>query len=50
MRSAALGIVLGGIVPLLFLPIPEKYVTKSDLHIIVGDHKDIENDLKSHEH
>ena len=47
MRSAALGIVLGGIVPLLFIPILEKYVTKSDAHIMVGDHEDIENDLKS---
>jgi hypothetical protein len=50
MRSAALGIMLGGIVPLLFIPILEKYVTKSDSHIMVGDHEDIENDLKSHKH
>ena len=34
MRSAALGIMLGGIVPLLFIPILEKYVTKSDAHIM----------------
>ena len=48
MRSAALGIMLGGIVPLLFIPILEKYVTKSDAHIMVGDHEDIEKDLTSH--
>ena len=28
MRSAAFGIMLGGIVPLLFIPMLEKYVTK----------------------
>ena len=50
MRSAAFGIMLGGIVPLLFIPILEKYVTKSDSHIMVGDHEDFENDLKSHRH
>ena len=42
MRSAALGILLGGLVPLLFIPILEKYVTKSETHIMVGDHEDIE--------
>ena len=49
MRSATLGIVLGGIVPLLFIPLLEKYVTKSDSHIMVGDHEDIAKDLDSHE-
>jgi hypothetical protein len=39
---------LGGIIPLLFIPILEKYVTKSDDHIMVGDHEDIEKDLTSH--
>ena len=48
MRSAALGILLGGLVPLLFIPLLEKYVTKSERHIMVGDQKDIEKDLRSH--
>ena len=50
MRSAAFGIMLGGIVPLLFIPLLEKYVTKSEDHIMVGDHEDVEKDLESHEH
>ena len=50
MRSAALGILLGGLVPLLFIPLLEKYVTKSETHIMVGDHEDIEKDLRSHGH
>ena len=50
MRSAALGILLGGLVPLLFIPVLEKYVTKSETHIMVGDHEDIEEDLRSHNH
>lgn len=50
MRSAALGILLGGLVPLLFIPVLEKYVTKSESHIMVGDHEDIEEDLRHHKH
>jgi len=50
MRSAAFGILIGGLIPLLFIPILEKYITKSDTHIMVGDHEDIEEDLKSHKH
>ena len=50
MRSAAFGIMLGGIVPLLFIPMLEKYVTKSEDHIMVGDHEDFEKDLESHKH
>ncbi|HIE48632.1 MAG TPA: hypothetical protein EYF97_05990 [Gammaproteobacteria bacterium] len=49
MRSATLGIVMGGVLPLLFIPLLEKYVTKSDSHIMVGDHEDIAKDLDSHE-
>jgi hypothetical protein len=49
MRSATFGIVLGGMLPLLFIPLLEKYVTKSDSHIMVGDHEDIAKDLDSHE-
>ena len=48
MRSAAFGIMLGGIVPLLFIPLLEKYVTKSEDHIMVGDHEDFQKDLESH--
>ena len=50
MRSAALGIMIGGILPLLFIPILEKYVVKSESHIMVGDHEDITKDLDSHSH
>ena len=50
MRAAAFGIMLGGIVPLLFIPLLEKYVTKSEDHIMVGDHEDFEIYLESHEH
>lgn len=50
MRSAAFGIMIGGIVPLLFIPLLEKYVTKSEDHIMVGDHEDFEKDLESHKH
>lgn len=50
MRSAAFGIMLGGIVPLLFIPLLEKYVTKSEDHIMIGDHEDFEKDLESHKH
>ena len=36
-RSAALGIVVGGLLPLILIPFLEKYVTKSKYHIaIVG--------------
>ena len=47
MRSAALGIVLGGAIPLIFIPFLERHITKSEKHIMVGDHEDIEKDLKS---
>ena len=46
MRARTLGIVLGGLLPLLLIPVLEKYVTKSKSHIMVGDHEDIEKDLK----
>ena len=41
-------IVIGGIIPLLMVPIFEKFVVKSRHHIVVGDHEDISKDLKSH--
>jgi putative Mn2+ efflux pump MntP len=46
LKSAAFGIVLGGLIPLSLIPIMEKYVTKSKYHIVVGDHDDIQKDLK----
>ena len=45
LRSAAIGIVLGGLVPLLFIPLLDKYVVKSKYHIAVGDHEDLKKDL-----
>ena len=46
MRTAALGIVLGGLLPLIFIPFLEKYVTKSEHHIAIGDHEDLKKDLE----
>ena len=45
-RSAALGIVLGGLAPLILVPFLEKYVTKSQYHIAIGDHEDLKRDFK----
>jgi hypothetical protein len=45
LRSAAIGIVLGGLIPLIIIPFLEKYVTKSKHHIAVGDHEDLKKDL-----
>ena len=50
MRARTLGIVLGGLLPLLLMPVLEKYVTKSKSHIMVGDHEDIEKDLMDEHH
>ena len=47
-RSMILGIVAGGVVPLLFVPFCEKYIVKSKHHIVVGDHEDVASDLESH--
>ena len=48
LRSAALGIVFGGLLPLIAIPFMDKYYTKSKYHIVVGDHEDIKKDLESH--
>ena len=45
-RQSAVGIVAGGLVPLIFIPFLEKYVTKSKYHIAIGDHEDLKKDLK----
>jgi H+/Cl- antiporter ClcA len=51
LRSAAIGIVIGGLLPLPFIPFLENHVTKSQHHIIIGDHEDVEKDLESkHSH
>ena len=47
-RLAVIGIVLGGLLPLVAIPFMEKYYTKSKYHIVVGDHEDVKKDLKSH--
>ncbi|MBT7543347.1 MAG: hypothetical protein HN613_04740 [Gammaproteobacteria bacterium] len=48
LRSATVGIVIGGLLPLPLIPFLEKYVTKSQHHIIIGDHEDVEKDLETH--
>jgi len=48
LRSAALGIVFGGLLPLIAVFFMDKYYTKSKYHIVVGDHEDIKKDLESH--
>ena len=47
-RSMIVGIVVGGLVPLLLVPFFERYIIKSKHHIVVGDHEDVSKDLKSH--
>ncbi len=49
-RSAAIGIVLGGLIPLVIIPFMDRYLTKSKHHIVVGDHEDIKKDLEDHHH
>ena len=46
LRDAALGIFLGGLVALPFIPLLEKYIIKSKYHIAIGDHEDLKKDLK----
>lgn len=51
LKSATLGIVLGGIIPLSLIPVLDKYIVKSKHHIVAGDHEDIKKDLKDeHNH
>tara|TARA_B100000965_G_C19218118_1_gene594683 strand:+ start:64 stop:435 length:372 start_codon:yes stop_codon:yes gene_type:complete len=45
-RPMTLGIVIGGIVPLFFIPFLDRYLVKSKYHIMVGDHDDIKKDLE----
>ena len=46
LRDSALGIFLGGLVALPFIPLLEKYIIKSKHHIAIGDHEDLKKDLK----
>ena len=46
LKSAATGIVLGGLIPLMLVPFLDKYVIKSKHHIAIGDHEDLKKDLK----
>ena len=45
-RPMTFGIVLGGIIPLFFIPFLDKYLIKSKNHIMVWDHEDIKKDLE----
>ena len=45
LRAATFGIVLGGLTPLVLIPILEKYIVKSEHHVIAGDHEDVKKDL-----
>ena len=47
LKSAAIGIVLGGLVPLVIIPSLERYIVKSKHHIAIGDHEDLKKDLKA---
>ena len=47
LRSAAIGIVLGGLIPLFIIPFLDRYVVKSKHHIAIGDHEDLKKDLKA---
>ena len=46
LKTAAIGIVIGGLLPLTVVPFMERYVTKSKYHVVVGDHEDLKKDLK----
>ena len=50
LKSAAIGNVLGGLIPLTLVPIFDKYIVKSKHHIVVGDHEDLKKDLEEHHH
>tara|TARA_B100000586_G_scaffold32703_1_gene20943 strand:+ start:511 stop:888 length:378 start_codon:yes stop_codon:yes gene_type:complete len=46
LKTAAIGIVIGGLIPLVLIPFLEKHVVKSKHHVVVGDHEDLKKDLK----
>ena len=48
-RSMIFGIVIGGLLPLSFIPFLEVLIKKKNKHhIITGDHEDVKKDLDSH--
>ena len=47
LKTAAIGIVLGGLVPLVIIPSLERYIVKSKHHIAIGDHEDLKKDLNA---
>ena len=51
LRNMIIGIVIEGIVPLLFIPIFEKLIFKRKNHIVASDHEDVKKDLEDkHSH
>ena len=46
-RKMVFGIVLGGIVPLFFIPLLEKYLVKSNYSFITENNKDLKKELQS---
>ena len=48
-RSMILGIVIGGLLPLAFIPLLEALIVKKSKHnVVTGDHEDVKKDLDSH--
>ena len=46
LRFAMVGIAVGGIIPFIAIPFLEKWVIKSQYHIVVGDHEDVKEDIQ----
>ena len=46
-RKMVLGIVVGGIIPLFFIPLFEKYLVKNKYYIVTEDNEDIKKNLDS---
>ena len=47
LRSLVIGIAIGGSIPLIMIPLFERWITKSKHHIVVGDHEDVKKDIKA---
>ena len=48
-RGMILGIVIGGLLPLAFIPFLEILIKKKNKHhIVTGDHEDVKKDLDTH--
>ena len=43
-----LGIFIGGLLPLLFIPLLEKYIVRTKSKSIVGEHKNVKKNSDSH--